>query len=699
MSGEFPPGEFSHEILDGLWPLTPPGHASEHQAKRQSDAATHRDHASTQRTIRTGHLAPEKGKTAETLMKSHNEAEVVHHRVADGHEAKSRGYGTADDVFQVLRSQLSHIAAVADSNIKQIRKSKAPEALKITKIAEEVARARAEATEKSVSATASMSEGAQQILTDTGQGKSVSDLAKALDNNSSKGPGIGNSVQQTGWSRPGVAEDSAHGNNAGGAGGWGRPDANQANSADSAIKSGGESGGWFRPANAEHIATASTGVSPGSGLGSAVPKVSAPSGGQGLASAAQSLSPNSLAKGFSSGLSSGLPASAESHAASSAITNAATSGSAGSAGHAGAPPVSQNALSAASSAPVVSAPIAQQVQQASSVGAVEHASAAPQAAPIVAPVQQQAAPVAPVAPTVSAQPQGPLPAYGSDLRTAVPSTPAAPAAQTFPTSGAAAPVTGTGTGSGLGQPAVVRQAPPPVPPGQVNAAITAGTSTTAGAVVGAVAETVEEQRRCDEWLNAVAVQEPRIHWAAGARVDGSILIVTDLAGGWVPPHVRVPAGAKIIQPDAAQWPARRSAREMLGANVFDSTYSPGQPTGPALGVDLSDWPRQVDPVEDIGWALRKAADWRDGLPRLAHTMAKAWALRTGVRDIEITALRDHLASVRADVLASYPDRVGPHAVGNWMLLAAIDAFCADQFMLGNYHFRWFQTVHQLVGAE
>lgn len=669
---------YAEAIVGGLMPMVDIGMLSGSANKRKSDSAYHRQYASDQRTIRTATLNGLQGRTAETLMKSHNEAEVWHHGVADGHDVKGQAWADSEDEAACLKSGLEHIVFTAEKKIKDVQRSKMPEAAKIAKIASIVAEARADALHKVSQAVSNVLDSVSKVLAETGQQKSVTDVIQGLDNKykidmpSSK-PGEFADGQR-------VVKAAGNHTDAGQNAGIGPGGGLSSKAEQSGSSSAGNTGGGSVP-HAPAVPVSSGGgvggggggalpgggaLTPGGGLGSAVGAVSAPAGGggQGFAPAAQSLSPNNLASGFSSGMASGVPAAQ----ASAITTNAATPAPA--AGYAAPAPVSQAPQSAASSAPVVSAP----------------------AAP--APMVVQSAPAASVA--ASPSPQGPLPAYGSDLRAAplpsslaggaVPSPgPGLPGTATFPSGGSAAPA--MSVSSGLGQPAVVRTPPPAAMVGQVGAGAVAAT----GATSSAVAETVEEQRRCDEWLNAVAVQEPRIRWAAGTRSDGSIVLVTDLAGGWIPPHVRLPAGAQIVQPGAVQWDSRGSVTAMLGSNA-DCVYSPGQPTRAATGVEFSDWARQVDPVDDVGRVLCKAADWRDGLPRLAHIMAKAWARRTGVRDTEVADLRAMMTEVRAEVLGSYPDQVDGHQVGNWMLLAAIDAFCAEQFMLGNYHFRWFTAL-------
>jgi hypothetical protein len=41
------------------------------------------------------------------------------------------------------------------------------------------------------------------------------------------------------------------------------------------------------------------------------------------------------------------------------------------------------------------------------------------------------------------------------------------------------------------------------------------------------------------------------------------------------------------------------------------------------------------------------------------------------------------------VLGSYPDHVDPNEVGNWQLLAAIEALVVGDKAAANYHLAWF----------
>lgn len=307
------------------------------------------------------------------------------------------------------------------------------------------------------------------------------------------------------------------------------------------------------------------------------------------------------------------------------------------------------------------------------------APALPPPAPEVLPA---APPSAPTPPPVSA-PAGPLPAYGADLRPVAPTTPItapappAVAASTAPSAGPAA-VTHTA--------APVRPVPP-VPPAVPNFAGPA-TAFSAGAAAGAVSAAATATARLQRIVDAVARQQPRLAWAAGERADRTTVLATDLAGGWIPPGIDLPSVVTVLDPQ----PRHGDPQSLLGEVNGVATYRPGR----YLPDDdeplaTSPRPRRAPAVEELNFELSRATRWRDGLPRLAHTLARAATAGTGVLDSEAALLRVELDRVRDDVLASYPEHVVPTTVGNWQLLAAIAALVAGDRTAANYHLAWFQA--------
>ena len=335
--------------------------------------------------------------------------------------------------------------------------------------------------------------------------------------------------------------------------------------------------------------------------------------------------------------------------------------------------------------------------------------ATPVEAPSVAPtpdtaqtvIATPAAPAAPVVPTTAAAPPippaGPLPAYGADIRPTVTTTPAGPAPMP-PATPNSAPVS-PANASTLGQPAVVRQQPAAAPPPS-GAGVTenAFAATATGATAGAAGARTQALHRLQRLLDAVARQEPKLRWAIGEHDDGTTVLTTDVASGWIPPHIEIPTGVTLLAPVSR----RPDLSAMLGETILTAAYAPGQyiPAAEDAGpVSMSIRARQTTDVEELGWELAQATKWRDGLPRLAHTLAKAASTGTGYLDSEVDLLREHLADVTKQVLTDYPDRVDPSKVVNWQLLATIDALIKNEKTSANYHLSWFQTLNSAVRGE
>ncbi|WP_205873288.1 DUF5631 domain-containing protein [Mycobacterium camsae] len=382
------------------------------------------------------------------------------------------------------------------------------------------------------------------------------------------------------------------------------------------------------------------------------------------------ISPTELAQSFNKGMESGAPLSAAAHAVpSTPITSTE-------------PPISHAAQTIPT--PTVNSQVHVPVTDAPPPTHHAPPPEAPPPTPIVAAPQ-------PISPPQPPQPVGPLPTYGSDLRpplsTAV--TPPAPANTPLPppATPTSAPVTPSAGQSAANQPAVVRQttsSTPPSPPSTPGTQAVAATAT--GAALGTASADNTARKRLQRLVTAVARQQPRLAWAAGDHTDNTTLLVTDLAGGWIPPGIELPSAVSLLPP------ARRCAdlEALLGAATVTASYTPlhhlsddGDP------IPTSTRPRSAPDVKDLGWELSQATQWRDGLPRLAHTLAKAASAGTGVLDSEIDLLTEHLGETSKRVLDSYPDNVDTHDVGNWQLLAAIDALVAGDKAAANYHLAWF----------
>ncbi len=200
----------------------------------------------------------------------------------------------------------------------------------------------------------------------------------------------------------------------------------------------------------------------------------------------------------------------------------------------------------------------------------------------------------------------------------------------------------------------------------------------------ATAPAESDAERLRRLVAFVARQEPRLNWAAGDYEDGTTVLVTDLAHGWVPAGIKLPAGVRLLEP------GRRTGRAsaLIGDAARAATYSPGDPLGWSIdfaATQPSVQPRELPAVDDLGWQLIQATHWRDGVPRIVHTLAKAAAAATGVVDDEVDLLRVHLDTARYRLLDQYPD-VDPALLLNCLLMAATEGIVTGDLISANYHF-------------
>jgi Family of unknown function (DUF5631)/Family of unknown function (DUF5632) len=168
------------------------------------------------------------------------------------------------------------------------------------------------------------------------------------------------------------------------------------------------------------------------------------------------------------------------------------------------------------------------------------------------------------------------------------------------------------------------------------------------------------------------------------------LIVTDLAHGWIPPGINLPADIALLKPGRRKG----NAATLLGRTTSSATYAPGDPLGWATDykvTNISSRPRELPAVDDLGWVLGEATHWRDGLPRMVNTLAKAGAAGTGIVEAEIDILRVYLDTSRYQLLGQYPD-VDAGLLLNCLLLAATEGIATQNAVTANYHFAWFQVL-------
>lgn len=204
------------------------------------------------------------------------------------------------------------------------------------------------------------------------------------------------------------------------------------------------------------------------------------------------------------------------------------------------------------------------------------------------------------------------------------------------------------------------------------------------------AEPESGDERLHRLLAFVARQEPRLNWAVGDCADGTTLLVTDLAHGWIPPGIAVPEGVRLLEPE------RRTGRaaELIGDTTRCATYAPGGSThwsANASATTSSAQPFELPEVDDLNWELGAATHWRDGLPKMVHTLAKAAAAGTGVVEEEVDLLRVHLDTARYQLLARYPDVEAGQLLNCMLVAATLASVCKDP-TTANYHFSWFQKL-------
>ncbi|MDQ2628234.1 DUF5631 domain-containing protein [Mycolicibacter senuensis] len=221
-----------------------------------------------------------------------------------------------------------------------------------------------------------------------------------------------------------------------------------------------------------------------------------------------------------------------------------------------------------------------------------------------------------------------------------------------------------------------------------------GAAGTAGAGAGTAAKRMAEQDDLQRKVDTVARQAPNLAWAAGLRDDETTtVLLTDLAGGWIPPGVLLPPGVALLAP--AQRRHDLSAVELLGAVIATATHQPNTyvaeagPNDPLPGA--GERARYGQHIEELGPTLIEATGANSRLPRIVQTIAHAVARRSGVADNEIERFRNVVTDTADKVLSAYPHHL-PRDVADWMLLAAIDALIDGSEELARYHLAWHLAV-------
>jgi hypothetical protein len=731
MSG-LPDGPWSPLLVGRQWPYDTAVTAMNTGANNRGGIETgYHDLADNLRAARTGPLAEQKGRTADDMSEKLNQGEDYARRVATKNSTKKDTYNTAHNNAESLQSELSELAEEGNEKIDHIQRSDKPTADKVGEIASVIADCQRQANQKAAKYGANIIDAIQRVLDEEGNGQSAHDFT----NSSSLYP----------QPDPKAIEDQVRGvlDNPGstlvGAPNDSRPQEGQPHTPSAMPAPGGTIAGTpnnFQPGQGQPPAPA-TALPPAPGRAIAgSPSKFQPGQGQGQLAAAPAVArtpaapaPAASAGGLQSAAAAPSvpnapsPPNAGAPAALAGSSSAPTAGSAqglasnssipsfGQGSHAGAP--LSSSTNAVPSAPTTGtsaqadpqAPPSASTSPMAGSGAAVSAHAfdtpspaerAPATTPLSPPLAATPAPPAAAASVAAASvassspPAGPLPAYGADLRPPVSaaSTPSAPLSP-MPLSAASAPMsTYPGAGQpGLGQTPVMRQTPlsalsQPSSVGAQTAMVAAG-----GALVGAASAGATNRARLQRLVDSVARQQRQLAWAAGDRPDGATVLVTDLACGWIPPGIDLPAAVTLLDP-AFRY---NDLIALVGEVSLSASYQPGHYIpGDDEPVPTSPRPRHTPDIEEFGWDLSRATHWRDGLPRIAHTVAMAAARQTGVLESEADELREELVKAADKVLDTYADDiVDTDDVGNWQLLAAIDALVGGDKTIANYHLSWF----------
>jgi hypothetical protein len=200
--------------------------------------------------------------------------------------------------------------------------------------------------------------------------------------------------------------------------------------------------------------------------------------------------------------------------------------------------------------------------------------------------------------------------------------------------------------------------------------------------------------RLHRLLTYVARQEPRIAWAVGDRPDGTTVLVTDLAHGWIPPRIALPDGVDILGPGAR---ASTHARDLLGDVVEFAEYSPGS----AFPKPHQDWPatasstapRRRPPVDDLVGLLADHAAKRIHLPPAVRAITKA-ATRGAIVARGLLAIHAHVDAARHQLFSDYP-LIDDQIRGDCMLLSAIEGCVTGDHLCATYHYAWFDALKDL----
>ena len=686
MTGDLPAGNYTAALIGAWWPKPSSTlrAGAQHWRVQQQQQEQYAQGLHSQWTVLA---SANEGHTADDLVFRFQQGEKHRLDLAEKYQVKADSFEKGADAIDSLREGLRGIADDYNQRIANVENSKEPEPMKVAEVEELIAEANGFAAHKAGAAVATITDAIQKILTAEGMSMSPQEFL------ANQGLGTGSSGKQPSVGGGAIGAGTHSGGSQGTHTVYGGGIGTQSN-VTGRPGAGVGAAGTGQPGAAG--GTAPVGVPTGvGGHMPGAPAVNSPLPGAGGLSPAAALggpSPSQLGNSFATGIVTSQPAAAGAHQLSEGVMNAV--------GSPGNPPPQSPVV------PPVSAPtMTGGVESA----AAQHGSATTASAGSGAPVPSTGGGAVPVTPTVvsggpvsapmtpltgsPATPAGPLPAYGSDLRPPVVAAPSM-SAPTAPVSGSpVAPSVSTSSSAGSPLMSTVHRTAagqagtgPAVPAGA--SALSAAT----GAVAGDATRRGAEQHRLQRLVDAVARQAPGLSWAAGLRDDGTTLLVTDIACGWVPPNVKIPVGVnRLLEPALRRSDA--GVVDLLGAVTAAAVHQPNgfiakpRPDDPALTGDRA--ARSGPEVDELGPTLVEAVRRRDGLPRVAQTLAQAATRGTGVTEKEIDLLQKEQES------AYHKAMDDPHdlsRVADWMLLAAIGALIDGHESLAHYHVAWYEAV-------
>ncbi|QUR67916.1 DUF5631 domain-containing protein [Mycobacterium spongiae] len=708
MPVDLPPGKWSAWLVGAWWPARPDaptsgvGYWRQMSQLKRNEAANLRDERS--------RLAVNQGRTAEDLMERYLRGEQRLATIAEQCEVKSEQSDRVADAVNHLRDQLTDIARSGNEDIDRILDGSGPTTAKLAAVNLVIQQANARATNAGAAAMSNIVDATQRVLDATVGGDARSWLLDhGVSFDAPPPPPPLSAADLDAPPAPSSPTASAYGEGATAVHSETAPDV-VAQSAP-LVPTYGDGAPTTPPASPTAAASGAPVYGDGAPTIPAAPPpgtnppplapgtpaagVSAPSGAGISAPAASTPALQSLSESFTTGMATGAPAAAGAHSVSAGTVAAASEHP---------PPTVPPATAPLTPASTVGS-VTAGVPPISDAGIPETASEQGQITPptsyttggvtAVAPVVTGGTATGSVAPVVGGGPAGPLPAYGSDLRPPVVAPPAPPSPPAGPVSGAAVASPASSSPSAGGS--VLSPATKSTGQESAQAQATSGSSMAAasatamtGAAAGDRARRSAEQQRLQRIVEAVARQEPGLSWAAGLRDDGrTTLLVTDLAGGWIPPHIRLPAHVTLLEPTLR----RRDARvvDLLGTVTMLAVHQPhgyiGDPDKDAPKLTGDRTARAAPPMDELGPTLAEYVRRRDGLPRVAQAVAVAAARNYGVPDNEADVLSEKATEIRRSVLAAYPSHDFDAAI-DWMLLAAINTLVEGDHSGANYHLAW-----------